>query len=265
MNEAWNWYTNRVVQFQLYRNVINREVFFKDAEGSMHMRPLKIFSMQGVEHNIDYTGFSKKKFHFYSSVSSLNFADYPNPPTNKRDWKAYREQFNKDFLSLVDGYDFVLDIDHKDLLVAHEIALKVKKIFDEFLLPYYVVFSGQKGFHFRIDWADIKLALGIPPLEWVETSKLLAKGIAKEIGFKFGSDIDSIYDARRVIRVPYSVHPLTGCVALPLSDTQFEHFEPENFKLESVSRKVFIRNRGLLKRTPAKPALFSDFVSKFVK
>lgn len=251
MSKVWSWYKNRVIQYQILQSVNNRETFFKDAEGKMHLRPLHIFSMQGIEYAISSTGYYKRKFNFFSSAAHLDWTKFKEPPKDKTLWKDYRKEFNNHFEEMVAGYDFVIDIDNDDIDKAYKIASNVKLLFDDLKLPYFIVFSGAKGFHFKVDWRDLELGVDLKTL--VETTKNLAERISKLSGFEFGSDIDSIYDLRRMIRVPYSIHPKTGAVVLPLSDEQFNDFVPGDYSIENVLKKVHLKNRGFLKRNLGVP------------
>lgn len=243
------WYENRVVQFQLLDGIKGRETFFKEFDGTLRIRALNIFATQGFLFNAKRSRFTSSPFHLYSSVAKLNWSSYPTIPQDKSQWKDYRLQFNKDFESLVFGYDFVLDIDSKDLHNAWEIADKVKNLFAEYGLPYSLIFSGSKGFHFRIGWNELRPHTSTIQ-ETVILCKKLAMLIAEKTGYSFGAkeEIDSIYQLRRVIRVPYSIHPKSRLVALPLSDEQFDNFFKFDFSPWETMKHTFIKNRGLLTR-----------------
>jgi DNA primase catalytic subunit len=267
VSEAWSWYSQRIVEFQILNGTRERETFFKDAEGHLHIRPMNLFSTQGIEFNLTSTGFDKKPFHFFASVALIDWRKFKNPPEDKKLWKQFREEFNENFESLVKGYDFILDIDSPDLKEAHAVASKVKAVFDSYKLPYFVIFSGSKGFHFHVDWADwssVALAKSKNPKDWAELSKVVAKNLTHTIGVNFGSEkeIDSIYDLRRVLRVPYSIHPKTSFVALPLDDKQFAEFVPVAFTVPSVHKNIHIMNRGMMKR-PGSPEGVKKFFADF--
>lgn len=261
--DVWEvWMKNRVVQYQIYLNCKGREIFFKDYEGGLHIRPMKIFSMQGIEYNLASCGFHEKPFHFYSGIAKIDWSLLREFPSSKKEWKAYREEFNQKFPEMVTGYDFVLDIDHKDIKQAWEIANLVREVMRSTGLPFYIVFSGSKGFHFRVDWPEIEHNSTFSLASWIETAKDIAKAIANEVGFKFGDDIDNIYDVRRVIRVPYSIHPKTNSVALPLSDKEFNMFSGGGYLPIDVLTNIFVKNRGLLKR-PADWNRAKSFLESF--
>lgn len=254
------YYNYPFIKFQIFPLCKNREVFFKGEDNKIHIRPLAIYSMDGVSFNVNRF-FPNRKYHFFASVAKVDFNRFGNPPSDLKDLAGYRKRFHEEFENFVTGYDFVIDIDHEDLKKAHEIAFDIKQIYDKYKLPYYLIFSGKKGFHFRIDWDDIQTELS--PFEFKEKTKILAENIANSIGYKFQQDIDSIYDLKRVLRVPYSVHPVTNKIALPLTDAQFEYFQPVNHSLENIFRTVLLKNRGLCKRVfPSSPD-FKGFFSSF--
>lgn len=267
MTETWDFYKQRIIQFQLLNGTRERESFFKDFDGHLHIRPMNLFSTQGIEYNLASCGFNERPFHFFASVALIDWRKFKNPPEDKKLWKEFRAEFKEAFDSLVKGYDFIIDIDSPDLVQAHATASKIKKIFDEYSLPYYIIFSGSKGFHFHIDWADwshIALKQSSNPKDWAEMSKQVAKNLTQKIGVNFGSEkeIDSIYDLRRVLRVPYSVHPKTQFVALPLDDKQFNEFVPTAFTIGNVNRNIRLMNRGTMKHPCSAEGLkkfFSDY------
>lgn len=221
---------------------------------------MAIYSMDGVSYCVNRF-FPNREYHFFASVAKIDFNRFGNPPSDLKDLKIYRAEFHKSFEDIVTGYDFVIDIDHEDLKKAHEIAFDIKQIYDKYKLPYYLVFSGKKGFHFRIDWDDIQTDLA--PLAFMEKTKRIAENIAKCIGYKFKQDIDSIYDLKRVLRVPYSIHPSTKNIALPLTDAQFEYFEPVNYSFQNIFNTVRLKNRGLCKHVFQSAPDFKGFFSSF--
>jgi len=296
-----DYYKLRYIQYNILESTQGRECFFKDALGSMHIRPLNLFSMAGIEFGIKSNNFDKKPFHFYSSVALIDWSKMSRMPSDRSLWADYRKEFNRNFNDMIVGYDFLLDIDsdlikltdpeeigvseeyierqklikhlmhenkvkrseakeiladmlkdqtaeidpNKSLEKSHHIAEKIGKIYDDFGVPFSMIFSGKKGFHFRICWEHLKEISNEDPFEAVTISKAMAEALANKVGFEFGSDIDSIYDIRRVARVPYSVHPDTGLIALPLSCRGFEKFNASQFKPEFVLREYRLKNRGL--------------------
>ncbi|MEK6879305.1 MAG: hypothetical protein AABY22_06840 [Nanoarchaeota archaeon] len=161
---------------------------------------------------------------------------------------------NGEYLKLINSYDFVIDIDSKNLKTAWKDTKQIKEVFDKYKLPYSLRFSGSKGFHFVIDSKFINLPYN--PIELPNIFGKVVQELGKEI---FGIDkednpegnIDfSIYDARRVLKLAYSLCNNMGeeYVCLPLNDKQFNNWKYEDMKLLRVMECIKISNRGLLER-----------------
>jgi hypothetical protein len=78
---------------------------------------------------------------------------------------------------------------------------------------------------------------------------------------------DSIFDSRRVLKLPYSF--CLGNIVLPLDDEQIENFSIELVKPENVLSTMQIKDRGLLERhsdqTPEQArASFLKMASNFI-
>ena len=170
---------------------------------------------------------------------------------NPSERKKQKEDFNKNYLKYMKAYSFAIDIDAEDLKKAHKDAKKIKKLLEEYKLPFSVKFSGGRGFHFFI---DDKWFSKIKPLKKVILFGRIAKIIMNVCGLKSHADggtfDDSIYDDRRIFKLPYSLNYKDGkeYVCLPLDDEQFKKFKVENMELLKVMQDIKIYNRGLLER-----------------
>lgn len=160
--------------------------------------------------------------------------------------KEQKEYFNKNYKNWIKSYDFAIDIDNKDLKKSWEEAKVIKEIFDNYQLPYSLRFSGTKGFHFVIDHKFISLRNR--PIKLPEIFLRVVTNLMKDENLE---SIDtSIYDARRILKLAYSLCNNNGeeYVCLPLSDSQFNNFRYEDMKLDNVMRTVKFFKRGLLER-----------------
>lgn len=136
---------------------------------------------------------------------------------------------NGQYLKLIKSYDFAIDIDCKNLKTAWKDTKRIKGIFDEYKLPYSLRFSGSKGFHFVIDsrFIDLKIkTIDLPDLFGTIVQNLAKDewGVDKKGNPKGNIDF-SIYDARRILKLAYSLCNNDGVeyVCLPLSDENFNN------------------------------------------
>jgi hypothetical protein len=147
--------------------------------------------------------------------------------------------------------------------------------------PYRLSWSGKKGFHFEIPlsyfspkigepwaqelhkWANLteeqrakilkpKLlkageepAMRAPSMIWVENHLDIALKIENELGLLCMDH--SVYDRDRVFALPYSLSEV-GLVVLPLTDEEFEKFDPAITDPLHVVKHIKVQGRGLLWR-----------------
>jgi len=159
------------------------------------------------------------------------------------------------YLDYLKGYDFAIDIDSKNLKVAWKEAKKIKDVFDEYKLPYSIRFSGSKGFHFTIDQRFIEIKD-----KYEDHPSLFGKVVNNLVCDEFGKDKEgnpkghvdfSIYDLRRILKLPYSICNNNGSeyVVLPLTNEEFINWKYEDMLMESVMKNKKIKDRGILERT----------------
>jgi len=161
--------------------------------------------------------------------------------------KRYTEpsyiEFNKNYLNLLDGFDMIFDIDGKDVMDAYRVTKEIKKIIDEYKLPYYLKSSGTRGFHLIIP------AQYLPKMEINELIYTIGNVLNNfRVIHYFNEYIDvSVCNPKGLIKIAYSFD--SGNVSLPLNDYEFGNFSPEKVTIEYVLRNLHIMNRGLMIRT----------------
>lgn len=257
------WYASVPVQFEIVKNLSQRETALIHVVNSKRtLRCLKINAVRYFHMNDTRYKIFSQPFNIYASLSK--FPDMPVFSFSGYVKKQQQKKFNEEFRTYMTGFDFLMDIDNQDISLAHDSAVPVKKEFDEFKVPYWMMFSGSKGFHFRVDYEDFPDWL--KEKDWDEISSTL-KTFSQN--FKLLNnlpDIDmAVYDLRRIAKIPYTVVYPFYFIALPLSDSEFE-----NFSLEMVSLPVWmqktneVRNRGLLKRKGDKEG-FGKLLKKYLE
>ena len=248
--EAMGWYAQSLSKYNILPNCVNREIFFKEPVLKKYLRPFTLSSIKGLGYIMDRISFASRQYHFFRSVATLDLKQVPQSPSRLEELSEFRKVFNAKFYDMMTGYDLVIDVDAEQIQEAFGAAWKLKDVYDRFKLPYYLIYSGSKGFHLTIEWQDIQAAIETTPTGFVKMAQAIIKGLSKETGLKYekGGSLDTIYDNRRVIRVPYSIHPTTNRVCLPLSDQDFESFKEKKCEIKHVLNSVKLFNRGNLKR-----------------
>jgi hypothetical protein len=242
-----DWYMHTFILFELVKQLAHKEGTFIEKLPKGAERQAKVARCINAQ-TIDFLRENMGAFRFlqfptynmyfslmsYSALPLFSFA----PPQRK---EQYKEWTNGKYKSYAIGYDWGIDIDADSWQTAQKDALKVKRLFDKYRLPYSVKFSGSKGFHFLIEYRWLpKLPIGklVPML--AELTYML-----KHID-NIPSIDDSIIDERRVFKLAYSFD--RGKIALPLDDEQLKSFDPAIVTPEYCLKAIPLKGRGLLTR-----------------
>jgi hypothetical protein len=222
------------------------------------LRRLSALKDTSVKLYFDLTGFKNKE-------GNLPLFNY-----NKEIREEDKDNFNKNYQKYMFSYDFAIDIDAKDVRIAYRDTKKIKKLFDNYKLPYSLKFSGEKGFHILIldKYFDGRIKAKNKVLLCQKLSKIIMNVCGLKSVLRGGTFDDSIYDDRRIFKLAYSLQNKDGVefVCLPLSDEQFNNWELEDMKLKNVMKKVKLFKRGLLTRTyESTPRQLRNNLRKFIK
>lgn len=247
-----NYYSKAYNQFNIINNCRNREFAMIPK-----IRALKVHCITDFMTAIDLVHWDKNKPKLYRSVAKLKEIPRFTFNMSKRSSET-GEWFANEFDSLIYEYDIFLDFDKDEDSTIYEVLEEVKVLlnfFDEYQLPYYLQFSGNKGFQVFIDGKYLPK----PIIEngSVQPHKRIAENIKEAFQFKF-LDLRNNGIGNRLCKVPYS---LCLCeenefeegmnVVLPLSKDQIEKFNVENMKLRNVINQVRpLNKRGILERVP---------------
>lgn len=258
------WYNFIPVKFEMLKQLQDKELCLIGQD----KRDKKLFLRFIVCHNIemfnwiyDRLHLSKSERNLYHSVAIINkqVPILPFDLKKRRKSDEYKE-FNENYEKYIIGYDYFTDFDGKeDFKACHDEAKIFKQILDSYEIPYYVLNSSKKGFHFVIpsEYFDI------PIKERTQIFFDISNNIKAIYELK-SMDI-SIFDLKRVKKLPYSyVHD--GSIALPLNDQQFEFFTGETADPEKIFKNILIKDRGLLTRKydKSKPEL-KENVKRFIE
>lgn len=179
----------------------------------------------------------------YHSIAYLDYLPEMNFNLSKRKSSPSYQEFDKNHAQHILGADIFFDFDGKtNFKKCYEEAKEFKKVLDESKLPYYLINSSNKGFHFTIE------SEYFPNLEVKERFILYTNIIffTKQI-YNFSCLDKGAMDQKRIKKLPYSFVK-DGSIALPLTDEQFNNFSQELVSCKNVLKNVTIKNRGLLTR-----------------
>lgn len=257
IKEKWGWFKLKHRLEWYSKTFILMEIAKACKYRELALLPNKAFRNQGIPavrcikaYTIDFLKKNFEKFRFYQRsfdvfVSISSFKDFPvfsfNPKERK---KQLGDFFNAGgFDDNWSKIDFFLDIDNEDFDKSYEDAKKIKKILDEFNVPYALNFSGNRGFHFVVD-GETFFPKDIPLKDRVKLSLIIAENLHDIEDIK---SIDlTIYDRERLRKCPYTL--VGEYVCLPLTDKDFETFKKEDYLWNKVLTKFALKNRGLLER-----------------
>ena len=213
---------------------------------------IRIHNVQGIDvwfKVLRIHEFQREYNLYYSLAKYRNGIPFSTLKLSDRDFSDWTKNHWKEMVS----YDFLLDIDagnHTDIMFAHESAMNVKKLFDRLDVPYHLRFSGR-GFHFVIPYeffkheADYLIEVFNP--EDDENVYKFFMNIAMKLHSLSSEMIDtSIYDSRRVTKIPYSLSLYDGrnyvCYSFE-NDLDFDNFILQEMKPYNQYHKVVSVNK----------------------
>jgi len=238
------YYKRKYVIYEILKNCRDRD-FSALGKGNANIRALKVRCIFDFNRVLKLINWDKNKQNFYVSCARLKeipeFTFNPRKRSSEtREW--FRNEYDKQIVS----YDLFFDFD-KDENDSWDELIKEVKILKEYLddyeVPYYIVFSGNKGFQIVIDgqYVPIKeIRMGN-----VYPHKTIVENIKKILNLKF-LDLANNGVSSRLRKLPYSL--VGNNIALPLSDEQFENFDVKDMNVYEVMRNVRIIRRGNLER-----------------
>lgn len=132
--------------------------------------------------------------------------------------------------------NFYLDFDAEDDIASAQVDAQVAiwhmRTKFTFNLPeeaFHIYFSGSKGFHVIVKAAYFGYA---PQQNLNGVFKLIAKDLAEQCP---NNTLDlKIYDKRRLMRMPNSIHPKTGLFKVPLTYAQLMELTPDDIRQKAT-------------------------------
>lgn len=252
MEKNYSYYDKSYVKFGIMQSCKNREVACIPKA-----RAFKIVSSNSLDTILKFVNWKTKPVKIYRSVAKLK--EIPmftfNPKLRSSETGPW---FRNDFDNLIYEYDLFLDFDVDKESIQAEIpkalqeVKEVLEVFNQFKVPYYVQFSGNKGFQILIDgqyMPEPRMEKGA-----VQPAKLVQERLKQLLDLKY-LDLSNNGVGNRLCKIPYSLCPTMEDqseeemnVALPLSDEQIENFNIADMKLKRIYESVNLYNRGVLER-----------------
>ena len=188
----------------------------------------------------------------YYSLAHLNFIPKTSINLVERTKLTDYVDFNEQYSDYVKGYDILFDFDLNEsegidtLEKVHSQAKAFKEILEDKKIPYSLKFSGSKGFHIMIPFEMIDFGI-MDYMAFIEKALKFVSNIHWAYDLK-AIDL-SVTDIKQLCKVPYSLD--LDKIALPLTDEQFKHFNPNLVSFDSIVNKkqVTLYNRGNLIRS----------------
>jgi hypothetical protein len=226
------WYQTENIAFNIINAIKYRETCF--IGDHRPVRYIKANAIVYLSKNFERYRFFEEPFNLYQSL-----ARYPRMPLFSFDSKEKKPQtvaFHDNRVSYMDSFDFLLDIDNKNIEMAYNSALKMKRILDKCKVPYTLMFSGKKGFHIKIEYDDFPIELKKLSFPLSDRLKKTAENIFEKEQL---DDLDlGVFDLQRIAKTPYSVVYPNYLVALPLSDEELDNFSIKEVSLPYLITKT---------------------------
>lgn len=251
------WYTNQSILYNIIECLKYRECVFI-AKGKGVIRCVKANAIRFLQMNFERYHFLEHPMNLYGSLSL--FPSMPMFSFSRQEKRKEQDDFNIEYKQYLKGYDFLMDIDNPNIKSALRTLMTSQEHFQG--IPYYVLFSGTKGMHLKVDYEDMPQEFKDMPIpDLCDLFKRFAENFSLINNLP---DVDySIYDLRRIAKTPYSVVYPYYFIALPMSDEQITNFDLKEYSIKTQIQKIpELRNRGLLKR-PGTGEAFAKLINKY--
>lgn len=243
------WYEKTFIKFELIKNLQHKYLSYMFIENNKSILRRYFFGYNLImfDEAIKKIGNPITK-RFYSDLATWNnmmpFSwDVQKRKEQKDVWESKKE------IEII-GFDFAMDFDANNKAQwkdAYKDAKKIYNLFSKNKIPFSITWSGQRGFHIKIENKYMPSGKAIlKPTKYKKFASILkAKHNLKTLD-------EGIYHIDRILKLPYSIDSKTNLVVLPLDDNQFTNFQPEICEPNNVLQKIVIKNRGMQERQGTK-------------
>lgn len=251
--EVMSWYFKPAIKFQLLPYFKGKEAALMIPKGFPHQerstRMLRIGQVKDIDFLFNVTGFKSRRtlYNVFSSVATYKNG-IPIVPYRLSERQDLKSSWKKIHIDNMKSYDLFIDIDgeHDTFEYTLKSAILIRDKLDEWLVPHRIRFSG-KGFHFIIPYMYFEGAtmkypdlISFNPLDewniyWLYSS--IATGLREQVSEMIDT---SIYDARRLIKVPFSIAMYTEefYICMPINTREeLDDFDIRNYTLNHLKDK----------------------------
>ena len=256
MNNLKWYYSKYLLQYHFLKYLKNREFAVLPSKEANSDRKASKRNMR--VHNIQSFQFWMARMDFFEKNRNVNLyyscASYKDgvPFSDPANLSIMSDEWKLDNYKYIDSYDFLLDIDSdfSDFDFALETAKIIKLHFDLNDVPYMMRFSGR-GFHFIIPYDYFRfLNLHFNPFEDGNIYSLFQK-ISKRLHDDISEMIDySIYDSRRIMKLPYSyaLYDEGAFLCCPLDTLEgFTIANYKNIQIKELKNDCIFNSGGTVK------------------
>ena len=233
------WYSKVFVQFEIVKLCQGKCL---TVLGGFNERGFKVHNLSYWASNVAFWSLKTKPSSIYRSIS--NHVGLPIFSFNLVERAVTRKKFfADDYMDTVVSFDRVLDVDNPgkksgDLVGGFIVCKRVVR----FLVDYFsskgervaIVHSGS-GFNIYLN--------GCMSLNGFEGLRDLCVDLNNSCD---GLLDTSVFEVKRVFKVPYTLDFKTGHVVLPVSLLEFETFGFNDYLPDVVLKKVRVKGRGLV-------------------
>ena len=250
--EFMKWLDCKPVLFEMVKCTQKREFAFLKG---INIRALNLFYVDQFNKILKLSDYTTKRPNMYVSVAQLDFIPQFTYNLSQRS-KDTIEWFKKEYHKHIIAYDLFLDFDSKegeDLSVVHSEVKEFKTWLDEWKLPYYSLFSGNKGFQIVIPYEYLpkELNFSVNAMSWGEKGSVYewTKIVSERLKNVFSLSHLDLANSGVLNRLKKCSYSLVGDnVALPLNDYDFSTWNIGKMHYNYVLKRTLIKNRGLLLR-----------------
>jgi hypothetical protein len=245
-------YKRKYIVYELIKEATGRD-FSALSKAGANIRALRVRCIFDFERALKVINWDKNKQNLYIGCAKIkSIPDFTFNPKERKNETS--EWYHKKFDELIETYDLFFDFDKSPEDSWEDLIKEVnslKEYLNEYKVPYYLLFSGNKGFQIIIDGKYL-------PIEKIERGNVyphkdIAEKVKKMLNLKF-LDLANNGINSRLRKIPYSLVPngqeneQEMNIAFPLDDVQFEHFRVENMKAKYILSSTKLVRRGTLER-----------------
>jgi len=244
-----SYYQKKYIAYEILKECKHRD-FSALGGNNANIRALNVRCLFDFQRALLLINWKKHKQNLYVSCAKLkNIPSFTFSPRKRSGETSgwFKEEYN----SLIESYDILFDFDKKPEDSWEDLIEEVKELkayLDDYSVPYFLLFSGGKGFQIVVDGRYV-------PIKEIKDGnvfphKKIVEDIKETLDLRF-LDLANNGVSSRLRKLPYSL--VSDKIALPLSDSQLDNFKIEHMEVNYVLTNVTpLVRRGNLEREGTK-------------